>query len=308
MDVRLGRVKSQFPKDYQNRFHYFYDLQKYKITEILLVSSLYDDFILEEDGRLSEDLIQEYSDLELSSPPPRIIRVSNAKEALEAMEKHKFDLIITMLRLSDMDPFSFGKEVKQREPDMPVVLLLANHSDTLSLPVYEDRYESIDEIFTFNGDSDLFLAIIKIIEDRRNIENDADIGRVRVILVIEDTINYYSIFLPIMYKELLAQTQNIMEEGLNQSHKLLRRRGRPKILLAQTYEEATSIYTKYKSNLLGIVTDVAFPIQGKKDFQAGIKLIKFVRTEKRHLPVLIQSSDPEMVCSQELISLFTGFQ
>jgi len=292
VDLSFEHISSNFPNDYQNRFSLFYDLQKYKVQELLLVSSLYDDFILEEDGRLTEELTQEFSDLELSSPPPRIIRVSNGQEALEALETRSFDMVITMLRLNDMDPFHFGKEVKKHHPEMPVVLLLTNHSDTLSLPPIKAR-SSIDEIFTWNGDSDLFLAMIKIIEDRKNVESDTEVGSVRVVIVVEDTINYYSIFLPIIYKEILHQTQEIIEEGVNLSHRLLRRRGRPKILLAQTYEEATSLYDKYKDNLLGIITDVAFPLQSKKDYSAGVNLIRFVRIEKPYLPVLIQSSDPE---------------
>lgn len=222
--VSLNYSKSgvSFPNNYQSKFDLFYDLQRFKVSEVLLVSSLYDDFILEEDGHLSEELTEEFSELELSSPPPRIIRVSTGQEALEALENHEFDLVVTMLRMSDMNPFEFGQRVKELHPHLPIVLLLTNHSDTLSLPDINDR-DGIDYIFTWQGDSDLFLAIFKIVEDYRNAPNDTEIGMVRVIIVVEDTIEYYSIFLPIIYKELLYQTQNIIEEGLNLSHRLLRR-------------------------------------------------------------------------------------
>ncbi|MHA2501631.1 MAG: DUF5752 family protein [Candidatus Kariarchaeaceae archaeon] len=281
-----------FPENYRNKFDLFYDLQLFTVKEVLLVSSLYDDFILEEDGRLSEELTEEFSELDLSSPPPRIIRVSTGQQALEAIQAHEFDMVITMLRLSDMDPFTFGQQVKELNPDLPTVLLLTNHSDTLALPDI-DLQEGIDWIFTWQGDSDLFLAIFKIVEDYKNAPQDTSVGKVRVIIVIEDTITYYSIFLPMIYKEILKQTKEIIEEGLNASHKMLRRRGRPKLLLAKTYEEATTLYDTYKDHLLGIITDVAFPLQGVKDYSAGVKLIRFVRTEKKYLPVLIQSSDPK---------------
>jgi hypothetical protein len=280
----------EFKHDYRNRYHTFYDLMEYTVKEILLVSSLYDDFILEEDGRLSEEMFTAYSKLDLSSPPPRITRVSTGSDALELIQQKKFDLIVTMRRLTDIDPFDFGKKVKAIDPNYPVILLLTSFAEITGIS--PDYKSCIDAVFVFSGNSDIILAIIKLIEDQRNIANDILHGQVRAIIVVEDTIQYYSLFLPLIYRELIKQTRKLMKEGVNSAHRQLKRKVRPKILLAESYEEAVILYEKYKDYLLGIISDVGFPRNGEKDFNAGYDLIKHVRTEKEYLPILIQSSDP----------------
>ncbi|MCE7735272.1 MAG: hypothetical protein GPJ54_10370 [Candidatus Heimdallarchaeota archaeon] len=284
-------IRIEFPEDYQNRFHIFYDLMQYTVKDVLLVSSLYDDFILEEDGGLSEEIYTVYSQLNLNTPPPRILRVSTGAQAIEAVKRRHFDLIITMRRLSDFDLISFSKKIREIEFEIPIVLLLTNYSEIPNLPS-PDTLTDIDKIFVFNGDTDLFLAIVKLIEDMKNVQHDTKLGNTRVIIVIEDTIQYYSIFLSIIYKELLRQTHKSVEEGVNYSHKLLKRRGRPKILLAETYEEACDYYEKYKSNVLGIISDIAFPRKGTKDFSAGAALATHIQSENKYLPIMLQSSDP----------------
>lgn len=285
-------IKIDFPVDYANRYHIFYDLMQFNIKDVLLVSSLYDDFILEEDGRLSEDIYSVYSKLNLSIPPPRIIRVATGREAIEAMKKKQFDLVITMRRLGDFELKSFGKKVKEISPSTPIILLLTAYSEITNLPP-RSEIPYFDRIFVYNGDTELFLAIIKLIEDEKNVAHDTKVGNVRVIIVIEDTIQYFSIFLPLIYKELLTQTQISTEEGMNLSHRFLKRRGRPKILLAETYEEAIFFYESYKSYLLGVISDIAYPRNGIKDFDAGFDIVRYMRTENRFLPALLQSSDPK---------------
>ncbi len=280
-----------FPKDYQNRFHIFYDLMQFRVKDVLLVSSKYDNFILEEDGRLTEEIYAVYSDLNLSIPPPRITRVATAAEAIEAVKKYHFDLIITMRRIRDLDLISFSGKIKEIVFETPILLLLTSYAEIPNLPS-RNELNNIDKIFVFNGDSDIFLAMIKLIEDSKNVQHDTRVGDVRIIIVVEDTIQYYSIFLPILYKELLAQTQKSVEEGINLSHKILKRRGRSKIVLAETYEEAMQYYENFKDNILALISDIGFPKNEKKDFSAGYDLAKNIRKDYKHLPVLLQSSDP----------------
>jgi CheY-like chemotaxis protein len=185
-----------FEGDYEPRFHGYHDLMRNRIREILLVSSLYDAFTLEEDTGLSEQIFGEYHDLELSSAP-RVIRVSTANEALLELKERKYDLIITMTHLIDLDPIEFGKKIKELKQDAPVVLLV---TDVAELQNYHglDKSEAIDKIFYWNGDSALFLAIIKYFEDKWNLDTDSKKGMVGVILVIEDSYRYYSMFLPLI--------------------------------------------------------------------------------------------------------------
>ncbi len=278
-----------FPSDYRNRFHAFYDLMKKRVNEVLLVSSFYDDFILEEDGHLTEQIFRQYGELQLSSPP-RITRVSTPSDALDAIDKMDFDLVITMRRIVDSDPFSFGSEVKEKRPNLPVILLLTNYSELSHIPLFDDQ-EGIDRVFVWNGDSTIFVAIIKLVEDQMNLKRDTTIGMVRVILVIEDSIQYYSLFLPAIYSEVVHQTQELMDEGLNRYHQLLQMRARPKIILATTFEEGMEYYQKYKDNILGVITDVRYPREGETDLDAGIDFINIVHKDNPFLPTLLQSSN-----------------
>ncbi len=276
---------------YVNKNEILHELMPYRVRDILLVSSLYDQFILEEDGILAERLIWEYQSLNLSFPP-RVTRVSTGNEALEMLKKRHFDLVITMIRLSDIDPFGLGKAIKEKYPDLPVVLLLMSAAEMERLPPENER-EGIDYIYQWTGDSSLFLAIIKVVEDMKNVEHDVGLAMVRVIILIEDTPMYYSIFLPLLYKEIVRETQRQVEEGVNQVQKLLRMRLRPKIIFVTNYEDAIKYVNKYEYYLLGVISDVGYPVGGKKDLEAGIKLVQTLKKRNPWLPILLQSSDPD---------------
>ncbi len=275
-------------KDFRTNLHRSFNLMKFQIGRILLVSSLYDAFTLEEEGLLSEQISGKYEDMALSSPP-RISRVSTGEEALLELKERNYDLIITMPRLIDTDPFEFGNRAKELQPDIPVVLLVMDRSD---IPTFYrlGHHDNIDKIFYWNGDSTLFMAIIKYVEDMKNAERDTETGLVQIILVVEDSPRYYSIFLPSIYMEIVHQTQSLIAEGLNDHEKVFRKRARPKILLAENYEEAMDIYRKYKEHILCIITDVSYTRNGTRDEEAGFKLLDELDP---NVPVLIQSSHAE---------------
>jgi CheY-like chemotaxis protein len=295
-------VYAKLTKSYEPKFYLFHDLMTKRINDILLVSSLYDNFILEEDGRITEKLFELYSTLNLSAPP-RFHRVSSPREALELIEekKKKFDLIITMRRLADMDPFEFAKSVKKTLSSCPVVLLLNNAVDVKHLEKFEDK-KSIDRIFLWTGDSELLLAIIKLFEDLLNADLDTKKGKIQVLILVENSIRYYSIFLPMLYSEVMKQTQKLLEEGLNEYHRLLRMRARPKVLLAESYEEGLDIFNKYKDHILGIISDVAYPRNGKLDPNSGVDFIKEVKKYNLFYPSLLMSSQKENAIKAESLN------
>ncbi|MFP4374521.1 MAG: PEP/pyruvate-binding domain-containing protein [Spirochaetaceae bacterium] len=275
--------------EYQRNYSGFHNLMRYRVREILLVSSLYDAFVLEEDRGLSEVIFNQYIDLNLRFVP-RITRVSSAEEALQQMHSRTFDVVLTMARLSDMDPEEFGSRVKEFDPGKPVILLTTEALSPDLLARFR-RARSIDKIFYWLGDSKILLAIIKYVEDYGNVASDAA-GGVQVILLVEDNPKFYSMFLPMMYTEVMMQTQTLISESINDYQRLLRMRARPKILLAETYEEAIEIFEAYRQNILGIISDIAFPRQGHIDEEAGYRLLGVTKTEVPDLPVLLQSDHP----------------
>ncbi|MCK4836782.1 MAG: phosphoenolpyruvate synthase, partial [Candidatus Aminicenantes bacterium] len=274
-------------KEYEPQFGIFHDLMKFRVREILLVSSYYDAFVLEEDGRISEKIFSEYLDLNLRFVP-RIVRVSSAEEALDALNKGRYDLVITMMRISDMDVIEFGKKVKELKPEIPVILLTY---EWVGIDLFSKlrMSNSIDKIFFWSGDTCILLAIIKYVEDMKNVSKDIKLG-VQVILIVEDSPKFYSMYLPGIYTEIMTQTRLLIIEGVNDLHRLLRMRARPKILMAETYEQGMNLYNKYRNNLLGIISDVEFLRGGKKDKEAGFRFAKKVRSEISDLPILIQSA------------------
>ncbi len=274
--------------EHSPQFSRFHDLMKFRVREILLVSTPYDAFVLEEDGRLSEQIFSEFLDLNLQFAP-RIKRVASAEEAFTSMKKRMYDLVITMPRISDMDPLEFGRRIKQMYKGKPVVMLTY---DTVSNDIIEEirRKRYIDRVFYWSGDSKIFLAIIKYVEDRFNVEQDSRLG-VQGILVVDDSPWYYSQFLPIVYTEVMKQTRYLISHAVNELHRHLRMRARPKILLAETYEEAQDIIRRYRNNLLGVISDVGFPKDGKRNKSAGFELAKQLKEEITDLPVLLQSGE-----------------
>ncbi len=268
----------------------YHDLMPYKVREILLVANLYDAYIIEKEGRFFEQLSGEYYQLNLSSAP-RITGVSSPEEALEKLQFNKYDLIILMMGIDKETPIQLSRIIKQIYPGIPVMLLLNNNSD---IGTFENsKISSIDKIFVWNGDSKVFVAMVKYIEDLMNIENDTRLGLVRVILLVEDSAKYYSRYLPELFSIVVEQTQRLIEEvNTDNLYKLLRMRARPKILLVSNYEEAIEYFNKYREYLLCVISDVKYEKDGVLDNEAGLKLCEYVKTEIPDLPVLMQSSEP----------------
>jgi len=269
----------------------FDSLMQQRIHRVLIVCSEYDSFSLEEDGRIEEQIFNEYVSLNLRYPP-RIMHADTAEQALKKMQKNYIDLVITMLNVGQrFDAFEFAKEIKRKYPGKPVVVLTP-FSREVSLMLSHEDLSGIDYVFSWLGSADILLAIIKLLEDKMNVERDIRTG-VQVILLVEDSIRYYSGYLTNMYKILLVQSKKFMKEGLNEHQQMRRMRGRPKILMAKNYEEALEIYNNYKNNLLGIISDTKFPRNGKIDPDAGIRFLSKIKKDNRFLPLLLQSSDIE---------------
>ena len=281
------RDEMGFYLEYKPKYKVFHELMSKRMRNVLLVSSIYDSFMLEEDGRLSDQIYEEFQNLNLRTLP-RITRVSSAKEALDILNTEQFDLVITMRRLGEMDAFSFGKNVKKIQ-DIPVILLLTSVVEINYLPVREKRI-GIDRVFVWNGDSKVFVAIIKHLEDKVNAERDIKIGDVRVFIFVEDSIRFYSLFLPELYSELMRQTHRLIVEGSNDFQDLLKMRIRPKIILAETYEEAMVYFKKYRKNVMGVISDIEFPKDGKVNKNAGFLFVKQITKKMSHLPIILQST------------------
>ncbi|MDB9822927.1 phosphoenolpyruvate synthase/pyruvate phosphate dikinase [Deltaproteobacteria bacterium] len=299
----MGSKNSSLPKEFYARFKIFHELMTNKIHELLLVSSPYDAFIMEEDGRLSSRIINEYRGLNLSQPP-RVTRTSSAEEALSLLRDKKYDMVIATPHLDDMDAFSLGIEIKKMNSEMPV-MLLAQNIKGIYPPPDGYRYKGIDKIFIWSGMSDLLLAIVKNAEDRLNVEVDTQKAMVRVLILVEDSPLYYSSFLPILYKEVVKQTQAVLEAGLNEEHRLLTMRARPKILLAQNYEEAFELYQKFRSFLFCVISDARFPRNGQTDDNAGYELLSKIKREVPDIPLLMLSSNPKnLEISEKIPAVF----
>ncbi len=263
-------------------------LMQERIINVLLICSNYDAFMLEEDGRINEKIFLEYTSKNLRYPP-QFTQVSTSEEAFKLLESKKFDLVITMLNVGGIDVFEMAKKVKTRYPKIPIVVL-THFSREVSQKLANEDLSSIDHVFSWLGHSSLLLAIIKLIEDKMNADHDILEMGVQAILLVEDSIRYYSSYLPTIYQVIFEQTNELMTEGLNEHRKTLRMRARPKILLAKTYEDAIELYQKYKQNLLGVISDINYPCEGKKDKNAGIKLAKNILKDIPHLPVMLQST------------------
>ena len=266
-----------------------YSLMSRRVRNILLVSSLYDSYTLEEDGRLTEVLFSEYLQLNLRYAP-HIHRVSTAQEALEVIDREHFDLVITMVRVGSMRLELFTQSVRELDPDLPIVVLAYTSRD-LEVLGSAGKLESVDKSFTWQGDVRLFLAIVKWVEDKLNMEHDSATAGVKCIILVEDSIRFCSSYIPLLYTELLEQTQNLMNDAVNQMQMLMRMRARPKILHAETYEKALALYTKYSEHVLGVILDAGFEREGKEDPLAGFALAEEIRGEDPDCPILFQSSE-----------------
>jgi CheY-like chemotaxis protein len=273
---------------YGTRFQGFQNLMRRRIRDILLVSSLYDLYLFEEDGRFDELISNEYKRLNLSHSP-EITRVSSGKEAIVlAKEERRFDLILTTMHVEDMTAVRLAKQARESGVRIPIILLAYDSRELRELSAHEGT-SAFDRIYVWQGDFWLIVCIIKQLEDRMNVDHDTRLVGVQSILFIEDNIRYYSALLPILYTELLNQSHRLISEGINLSHKVLRTVARPKILLCQTYEEAWSLYETYREHILGIISDIDFPRAGKPDHGAGLHFAKEVRKKSPELPILLQS-------------------
>ncbi len=294
------KFNEQFENDYfEFREVSYQDLMQERIINVLLICSNYDAFMLEEDGRINERIFLEYTSKNLRYPP-QFTQASSSEEAFDLLKKKDFDLVITMLNVGRIDAFEMARKVKKRHPGIPIVVL-THFSREVSIKLANEDLRHIDYVFSWLGNSSLLLAIIKLLEDRMNAEHDIEVVGVQAILLVEDSIRYYSSYLPSIYKVIFDQTNELMTEGLNEHRKTLRMRARPKILLAKTYEDAVALYEKYHHNLLGIISDISYARNGTRDDQAGIRLAKYVRKKDKQLPLLLQSSgkwDPRL--NQEL--------
>ena len=240
----------------------FTNLMYTRVNKVLLLCSKYDAFILEEDGRIDEQIFKEYVRLNLRYPP-HFIHVTSVEEALKVIKEQHIDLMINMLSMNTVDPIELASNIKKNNPDLPIVLLTTLSRDA-SLKLAKDDLSSVDYVFSWLGHADLLLAIVKLVEDKFNAPYDVNEIGVQVILLVEDSITFYSSYLPNIYNIVISQSNTFMQEGLNEYQKTLRLRGRPKILFAKNYEEAWEIFQKYQHNILGIISDISYPREGEK--------------------------------------------
>jgi CheY-like chemotaxis protein len=277
--------------DAEERFEGFENLMPFKVHNILLVSSLYDSFILREDGRLNELLIDQSLDLNLQQIPG-ITHVSSCAEAAALARTQQFNLIVTNLAVGDMNAAQLANEVKRAGLDVPVVVLGYDSREIKNF-VARNPVTDIERVFLWQGNARILIAIVKYIEDKRNVLHDTRAMGVPVLLVVEDNIRYYSSFLPVIYTELIKQSRRVIQEGINVAHKLVRMQARPRILLTSNFEDAARLVQEYRDYLFGLVSDVEFPWEGKLSPEAGFELARMVKSLVPDVPVVLQSSRTE---------------
>ena len=271
---------------------------QHRIHKILLVCCPYDGYILEEDGHIESQINREYMELNMSNPPS-LTRVESTTEALELLSRRNdFDFVLTTYNVGEPNVFDFAREVKRLKPELPVVLL-TSFSKEIYRQIDEEQCTAIDNIFCWHGNTDLIIAIIKLMEDKLNAENDIMDGGVQAILLVEDSVRFYSTYLPELYKLILLQNSGFLKDAYNEQQQISRKRARPKVLLATNYEDAINIYTRYKKNLLGVISDVGLLLkQGDRSedekIDAGIEICKMIKNETPWMPVLLQSSQDNL--------------
>jgi CheY-like chemotaxis protein len=269
----------------------FHSLMPYRIREVLLVSSAYDAFLLEEDGPLTHRLFANFAELELSWAP-RITHASTAEAALTLLHRRPFQLVVIATSLVGTDAVELGRQIRKLHPKLPLVLMVFDEAQLKAVdPALPQHF---DQIFLWSGDSGILIAIVKLLEDSLNIEHDVDVADVQVVLVVEDSVRTYSTFLTLLYPELLRQSRSLIAEGVNEFHRLLRIHARPKIVLTRSFEDAVHAANRWQKNLMGVFSDVAFPRLGQLDPEAGIELARMLRARDDPPPVLLQSSDASM--------------
>jgi hypothetical protein len=278
--------------DFDPRFKIFHELMPHKILNILLISRQYDAWIMEEDCRLSEKIVTEYRGLNLSRPP-RLRWVTNTQEALQVLEQRRFDLVIIIARDTDTHTEETAAAIKAGGWGIPVILMVHQATFSMESTSVHSNTSAIDRTFLWTGNTEMLFALIKSTEDWMNVEEDVDLAGIRVILFVEDSPEYASAILPILYKGLVSQAQAVMDEGLNEEHRLLAMRARPKILLAETFEKALSLFETFKDNVLGVISDVRFPREGRLDETAGVRLLEKIKSERFDIPLLLVSAESD---------------
>ena len=269
----------------------FVNLMMRRIYNVLIVANPYDAFMLEDDGRVEEKIYNEYMELGLRYPPT-FTQVSTTEEAYRILRTMNIDLVICMPGNADNDAFSVARDIKQGFPDIHCVVLTP-FSHGITRRIQNEDLSIFDYVFCWLGNTNLILSIIKLIEDKMNIEHDIHEDGVQMIMLVEDSIRFYSSILPNLYNYILLQSQRFATEALNRHTATLRMRGRPKVVLARTYEEAMALYKKYAANTLGVISDVRFPVGGVKDAEAGFKLLRAIRSRDEYVPLIMESSEGE---------------
>ncbi|NDV79685.1 PEP/pyruvate-binding domain-containing protein [Dysgonomonas sp. 511] len=267
----------------------FATLMTKRIFNVMLIATKYDSFMLEDDGRIDEQIFNEYTSLNLSYPP-RFTQVVTEEDALRELSENHYELIIQMPNMDDTDMFATAKHIKQLYPDTPFVVLTPFSKEVTKRLSLEDL-SGVDYVFSWLGNPELLLAIIKLMEDAMNVEHDTENVGVQIILLIEDSVRFYSSALPTLFKSVMEESKQFSKEALNEHQQKLRMRGRPKIMLARTYEEAVEIYSKYYKYMLGVITDMSYQHKGEKDKLAGYEFAKWVRSKKRFVPIIFTSSE-----------------
>ncbi|MFP4366714.1 MAG: PEP/pyruvate-binding domain-containing protein [Bacteroidales bacterium] len=287
------QLLQRFLNKHNSQRDLFHDLMPFKVKEILLVATLYDAYSIEKEGRFTDYMLGQYHQLDIASFP-RVTGVSKMEEALDELQNKHYDMVIVMMGVDKQTPFLLSRKLKEDFPYVPIFFLLNSNRD---IELYEkevSRFGFVDRVFLWNGDPKMFFAMVKLLEDHVNVENDTAMGFTKVILLVEDSPKYYSRYLPMIYSIVLEQTKHLIADvNTDELYKVLKLRGRPKILLASSYEEATEIFNRYREYLLCVISDVSFPRKGKPDRKAGVDLIRYVKSQINNLPTLLQSADIE---------------
>jgi hypothetical protein len=292
-DVSSRKLLQRFLDRHNAERDVFHDLMPFKVKEILLVANLYDAYSIEGEGRFADHILGEYYQMSLTSMP-RVTGVSGEEEAFTRLKARHYDMIIIMIGVDKEIPMLLCSKIKEKYPYIPTFLLLNNPNDVSFVMKQKTLGIPFDNYFVWTGESKVFFAMVKLLEDKVNVDNDTKRGLTRVILLVEDSAEYYSSYLPMLYTLVMEQTKNLIEDvSTDELYKVLKLRARPKVLLASDYEDSIGIYNKYKESLLCIISDMRFPRNGVLNDIAGFDLISHIKSELPNLPAVLQSADPE---------------
>ena len=291
MEIEKVGIASLYRKHKSER-DIFQELMPTKVKEVLLVATLYDSYSIVREGQFSDKIFGEYLQLNLYTAP-RFTSVNTREEAIDIFRKNTFDLVIIMVGVDKKNPVNLAKELKQIDSEISILLLVNNNADLRFFQAEGKKFSFIERIFVWNGNSNVFLAMIKYIEDRKNLQSDTEKAGVRVILLVEDSIQYYSRYLPILYTNIMSQTQILVQENdIDELHKILKYRARPKVILVSTFEEATDIINKYRDYILTVISDVKFERNGIDDEESGVALLRYAASFLKYpVPLMLQSHD-----------------